>query len=47
MPEYDTVIRNGILVTPASEVAAEIGITSGKIAAIGSRLDGDNVLAGC
>jgi dihydropyrimidinase len=44
MPEYDTVIRNGILVTHASEVAAEIGITNGKIAAIGSRLDGDNVL---
>ena len=37
---YDTVIRNGTLVTPAGPMAGDLGIAGERIAAIGPRLAG-------
>jgi dihydropyrimidinase len=40
MSEYDLVIRNGVVATAADVFAADIGISDGRIAAIGTRLAG-------
>ncbi|MBP2297502.1 dihydropyrimidinase [Azospirillum picis] len=38
MPQFDTVIRNGTLATASDVFAADLGITGGRIAAIGAGL---------
>ena len=38
MPQFDTVIRNGTLVTAADVFAADLAIVDGRIAAIGTDL---------
>lgn len=40
MTAFDTVIRNGILVTETDQFRADIGIRAGKIAAIGEVAEG-------
>ena len=40
MTEFDLVIRNGTIATPADVFSGDIGIASGKIEAIASSLDG-------
>ena len=40
MSDFDLVIRNGKIATPADVFSADLGIESGKIVAIASRLDG-------
>ncbi len=46
---HDTVIRGGLLITPAGTLAADIAIDGERIAAIGERLEGRTTLdaAGC
>ncbi len=40
MPDFDSIIRNGTIVTADAIRRADIGITEGKIAAIGANLSG-------
>ena len=45
---FDTIIRNGTIVTATDTYAADIGITSGQITAIGKDLPIDNAAkCGC
>ncbi len=44
MSYYDTVIRNGTLITPEGPVNADLGIVGEKIAAIGQGLQGREVI---
>jgi dihydropyrimidinase len=44
MPDFETVIRGGVVVTESSQQRADIGITNGKITAIGPGLDGASVI---
>jgi len=44
MPEFDTVIRGGTIVTESAEQLADIGIAGGKIIAIGTGLRGATVI---
>ena len=40
MTDFDLVIRNGVIATPADVFSGDIGIAAGKIEAIASSLDG-------
>ncbi|MHA1960347.1 MAG: dihydropyrimidinase [Candidatus Thorarchaeota archaeon] len=42
MTEYDTIIRNGLVVTDTSKQDVDIGITAGRIAAVGKKLESDS-----
>ena len=42
MAEYDLVIRNTTIATAADVVKGDIGITGGRVVALGERLDRGN-----
>ena len=44
MADYDLVVRGGTVVTPADMFRADVGVRDGRIAAVGEKLDGAQVL---